>query len=1208
MGILQEAFVAVKPDTDHFDRDLRNKLRRIDAGPAGKEVGRRFGGSVMSGMKAIIGAQVLTSAFSSGVSFLKEANAEARESVQIGKVTSAVIKATGGAAKVTASQVGDLATSISNATGKDDEAIQSGANLILTFKNVRNEAGKNNDIFDRATKAAVDLSATGFGSISGSSKTLAKALNDPIKGMGALGKAGVTFTAQQKEQITALATSGDVLGAQKLILQEVESQVGGVAAASADMGERLTVSFGNFKEQVGTALLPVTSAFAGLMVTKVFPALSRFVDETERGFHAFGAAFKQADGTVTSSGFPGFMERLANLAVRLTPVWAEVSGGFRAFGAAFKAADGDVTSSGFAGQMERLAGFLSTQVVPALNEFGGYLRAEILPQLQTLGTFIATTLLPAWANWYAFLASQMIPIIRQIGGFLVTQVIPAFMAIVKFIGAEVVPGFMAIVETVKSLLRVVVPIIMAVVGTIIGQFSEMRPQIMVIWDSVKSIITGALFIIREVIGAVTTIIRTIWDRWGDNILSIVKVVFSTVFTVVAGAIKAVAGIIKLVVALIKGDWKGAWEAIKQIFSGVWMAIRAILSAALGLVRGLFTAFGTWIKGQWSALWVSVKTTLREEWDMIRTNLSNGLGKLQGAIRSGRDTIGRIWDGLKEKMRGPVNWVITKVLQPLAGAYDKVAGIVGAPKIGNIPTLAGGGPVAPRGGRRGADLADGGAVAVRAAGGGVRPRMGGMIRGRGGPKQDNIAGIDWRTKAQSAWVSAKEFVTNARQYAKNKRAVETINSGGEWDLVPKLHGRLGPVARALGGAIPNLFLGGTTPTAIGRVSQHKTGYPWARWAGDLNGPGDDLGNPVRAWKDGVVAAVRSLTGSYGKHVRINHEKERTLYAHLSRIGVDQGQRVTAGQVIGNLGSTGNSTGPHLHFEVSGGSSPLGKVIETVRNMINPRALFDKGIGGLIKNLTGRIPGGDTPLGQMLSRMATTLVGAARNKLPAEFAQPGGAASSSPAGIGRLGPRAAAARRYVIDRWGITNIGGYANRNIAGTSTLSKHALGKAIDVMTYDKTLHSQIANEFIANSGKWGTDNVITGRRIWNQRGWHGYNGIPHDNHIHIDFFKQGGAVRKMLSDQKMLGGLGAAGLATGGIVQGGRGGLLTHIGEGRRDELVTPLPRNWRRDGATAPARQAKRPIVINVDLGAGLVERIEGVIDQDDQFHATVGRTRRG
>jgi hypothetical protein len=79
--------------------------------------------------------------------------------------------------------------------------------------------------------------------------------------------------------------------------------------------------------------------------------------------------------------------------------------------------------------------------------------------------------------------------------------------------------------------------------------------------------------------------------------------------------------------------------------------------------------------------------------------------------------------------------------------------------------------------------------------------------------------------------------------------------------------------------------------------------------------DDLGDPVVASAPGTVDRVTDLGGtSYGKYVRIDHGNGyTTYYAHLSGFNVSVGQTVGYGRVIGYVGSTGNSTGPHLHYE-------------------------------------------------------------------------------------------------------------------------------------------------------------------------------------------------------------------------------------------------------------------------------------------------------
>jgi len=76
-----------------------------------------------------------------------------------------------------------------------------------------------------------------------------------------------------------------------------------------------------------------------------------------------------------------------------------------------------------------------------------------------------------------------------------------------------------------------------------------------------------------------------------------------------------------------------------------------------------------------------------------------------------------------------------------------------------------------------------------------------------------------------------------------------------------------------------------------------------------------GTPVKAGGEGIVKTVNLHKGGYGIHVVIDHgDGFETLYAHLSEALVKEGQEVAPGQLIGKVGNTGASTGPHLHYEV------------------------------------------------------------------------------------------------------------------------------------------------------------------------------------------------------------------------------------------------------------------------------------------------------
>ena len=113
----------------------------------------------------------------------------------------------------------------------------------------------------------------------------------------------------------------------------------------------------------------------------------------------------------------------------------------------------------------------------------------------------------------------------------------------------------------------------------------------------------------------------------------------------------------------------------------------------------------------------------------------------------------------------------------------------------------------------------------------------------------------------------------------------------------------------GCAVPRWPVAGTMTSAYG--------FRMRGWSPDLHNGVDVAaaeGTPVRTMKAGTVVQAGEMAG-YGLAVIIEHNSNlRTIYGHLSKIGVKPRERVTSGQVIGNVGHTGNATGPHLHFEI------------------------------------------------------------------------------------------------------------------------------------------------------------------------------------------------------------------------------------------------------------------------------------------------------
>jgi hypothetical protein len=229
-------------------------------------------------------AMVASAAVLAGIGIFVQQGAASLVNIErLNAQTTQAIKSTQ-AAWTDTSHIVNYAESIERLTGIEHENVQEGQNLLLTFTNIRNRVGAGNDIFDQATSVLVDMSVAMGTDVKSSAIQLGKALNDPIKGITALTRVGVTFTEQQKKQIEAMVEAGNVAGAQKVILAELTKEFGGSAAAFGDTtaGElaKLKNSFGDVQEELATALTPaLEDAFA---VAKDFAQWARDNPDTFR--------------------------------------------------------------------------------------------------------------------------------------------------------------------------------------------------------------------------------------------------------------------------------------------------------------------------------------------------------------------------------------------------------------------------------------------------------------------------------------------------------------------------------------------------------------------------------------------------------------------------------------------------------------------------------------------------------------------------------------------------------------------------------------------------------------------------------------------------------------------------------------------------------------------------------------------------------------
>ena len=177
-------------------------------------------------------------------------------------VMNQVLKSTGAEAWTSSAELKEMAASLQQVTNYGDETITSMHGVLLGFRNI---TGKN---FEHASKAILDMATVMKMDLASAAQVVGKALDDPINGLGSLSRQGFHFTEQQKQMLKAMVEAGDMMGAQKIILEELDGTYGGAADAAADLGTQVKNSAGDVLEGFGKVFSFLGEHSGALKLTK----------------------------------------------------------------------------------------------------------------------------------------------------------------------------------------------------------------------------------------------------------------------------------------------------------------------------------------------------------------------------------------------------------------------------------------------------------------------------------------------------------------------------------------------------------------------------------------------------------------------------------------------------------------------------------------------------------------------------------------------------------------------------------------------------------------------------------------------------------------------------------------------------------------------------------------------------------------------------
>lgn len=508
--------------------------------------GEAAGGLFEGGMNVAFGAIVAAAAVAAAAvgAVFAVGFSEAAEAEVANAQLSAAIESTGNAANVSLGEMNDLAASIQAYSGQTDDSIGATQALLLRFQNIKNVGV--DDIFNQATVAAADMAARLGGDASSQAQKLGRALEDPIAGLTSLSRQGVIFTEQQKAQVEAMVAAGDTLGAQKVILAQVNAAYGGSAEAFGGTWtgtvERVKRAFEDLTQNVMEGLLPIFQPIAQGLITAMqglAPVATRV-------------------GDALSSGVGGALEAIG-------PIFAQIASAVGPLASQFL--ELWTTASPLAIVFQAIQPLL-----PQLLDAFGSLAATVGG---ALGSAL-TALLPVFQQLASVIAGAL--------GTALAALLPAIIQIVGVLG----PVF----STILTALMPLITTLAGIFGQLVGAVAPLLAPIIGLIGPIASLVGALLPPLVELFAGLLGPILALISPLLDLLVPVLQIVVSVLAFIIKGVVEVITWFVNLVTGSeqASSQLSGVWAGVLSFFSGIWSGIvgffKTGVERAVGFVREL----------------------------------------------------------------------------------------------------------------------------------------------------------------------------------------------------------------------------------------------------------------------------------------------------------------------------------------------------------------------------------------------------------------------------------------------------------------------------------------------------------------------------------------------------------------------------------------------------------------------------------------------